>query len=98
VKTAGVVDVNCQRCNPEDIVIEAEDVRVRPASKAAIFWQAISANTGPREYDIAVGRPNPNRLYDLDKVNAVSLREQTPFIKKRQDRGPIGVLDNLGGL
>ncbi len=53
---------------------------------------------GPGEDDVAVRRPHLDRLDDLDQVDAVPLGEQAPLVQERQDRRPVGVLDDLGGL
>ena len=42
--------------------------------------------------------PHLDRVDDLDQIDAVPLGEQAPLVHERQDRGAIGVLDDLGRL
>ena len=98
VKTAGIIDVNRRRCYFKNIIVKTEYVFIRPVTQASIFWQAVSANARAREYDIAVRGTNFDCLNDLNQVHAVALGEQTPLVKKRKYRRPIGIFDNLCGF
>ena len=100
VQRPGVVDVDGHRADLEDFVavLEAEDVLVGPIAQAAVLGQAVAADAGAGEDDVAVRRAHLDRLDDLDQIDAVALGEQAPFVQERQDRGPIGVLDDLRRL
>ena len=49
VQRAGVVNVNGQRRDLEDVILESKDVPVSPYAQSAVFGQAIAANARPRE-------------------------------------------------
>ena len=84
----------------EDLVavLEAEDVLVGPVAQAAVLGQAVAADAGAGEDDVAVGRAHLDGLDDLDEVDAVALGEEAPLVEEGQDGGAVGVLDDLGGL
>jgi hypothetical protein len=100
VQAAGVVDVDGGRGDLEDrvAVLEAQDVLVGPVAEAAVLGQAVAADARAGEDHVAVGRAHLDRVDDLDQVDAVALGEQAPLVQEGQDRRPVGVLDDLGGL
>ena len=49
VQRAGVVDVNGQGGDLEDVILEPKDVPVGPNAQPAVFGQAIAADARPRE-------------------------------------------------
>ncbi|OQB79539.1 MAG: hypothetical protein BWX88_04821 [Planctomycetes bacterium ADurb.Bin126] len=100
VQGARVVDVDGGGGHLEDgvAVLEAQDVLVRPVAQPAVLGQAIPANARTREDDVAVRRAHLDRLDHLDEVHAVALGEEGPLVEEGQDRRPVGILDDLGGL
>ncbi len=91
VQGACIVDVDGGGGNPEEFVavFESQDVFVRPVTQSAVFWQAIAADSGAGEDDIAVGRPHFNGIDDLDEVHAIALGKQAPFVEESQDCGAV---------
>ncbi len=97
---ARVVDVDRQGSDLEHAVavFEAEDVPVGPEAQPAVLRQAVAPDPRAGEDDVAVGGPHLDGLDDLDEVHTVALCEQAPFVQVREDRRPVGILDDLGGL
>ena len=98
VKRTGIVDVDRQRRDLEDVVVEAHQGLVSPDPQAAVLREAVSADPRAGENHVRVGRADLDRLDHLDQVHAVALGKEAPLVQKRQDGCPVGVLDNLAGL
>jgi len=86
---AGVVDVNGQRGYLEDVVFKAHQFLIRPHAKAAVFGQAVAADTGAGEDHVGVRGANFDGLDHFDQVNAVAFGEQAPFVEEGQDGGSV---------
>ena len=82
----------------EDVVLEAHQGVVGPEAQPAVLGQAVAADARPGKNHVGVGRPHLDGLDHLDQVDAVALGEQAPFVHEGQDRGAIGVLDDLAGF
>jgi len=86
--------------SPTDFVAvpEAEEMLVGPESQPPVLGQAVAADARPGEDHVAVRRAHLDGLHHLDEVHAVALREQAPFVEKREGGGTEAVLHDLGGL
>ncbi len=89
----GVVDVNGQWRDLENIVLKPVDMAVGPETESSIFGQAVASDARAWEDNIAVGGPNLNGLDHLDQVHAVALGKQAPLVEKGQNRGPEAIFN-----
>ena len=77
------------------VVDDAHQMMAGPDAQTAVLGQTVAADPGAGKDHVGVGRADLDRLDDLDQINAVSLREAAPFVEEREDRRPVGVLDDL---
>ena len=71
---------------------------VGPDAQAAVLGQAVAADARAGEDDVGVGGPHLDGLDHLDQVHAVALGKTGSTRPESQDRGAVGVLDDLAGL
>ena len=98
VEGPGVVDVDGQRRDLEDVVVEAHEGLVGPDAEAAVLGEAVAADAGAGEDHVGMGGADLDRFDYFQDIHAVALGEETPFVEEGEDRGPVGVLDDLAGL
>ena len=94
----GVIDVDRQRRDLEDVVVKAHQGLVRPDAQSPVLGEAVAADPRAGEDHVAVGRADLDRLDHLDQVHAVALRKEAPFVQEGEDRRPVGVLHDLAGF
>ncbi len=98
VEGAGVVNVDGERGDLEDVVIKAHESMVGPDAQAPILGQAVAADPRAGKDHVGMGGADLDGLNDLDDIHAVALREEAPFVEEGKDCGPVGVLHDLAGL
>jgi hypothetical protein len=97
MQASRVVDVNRNRADLEDAVsvFKAQEVAIGPLAKAAVFWQAVTADSWSGKDDVAVRWPHLDGFHHLCEIHAISLGKNRPFVQEGKNRGTIGVFDDF---